>query len=198
MDTSKANPELFAALAQAQGEIENAAKSSNNPHFKSKYADLAEVLNTVRPVLSKHGLCLLQGTSFDGSLVSVTTVLAHASGGCVSSTASCVPAKSDGQGVGAATTYLRRYSAAGICGVAQEDDDGNSAAHSAPPAPVKRKVIEPIREDQLAKILDLFSQTGKQGVVLAHYGVKMPHELSDEQANEVIRRLSIAKVGGDE
>lgn len=137
MNTDKATPELFAALAKAQAEVENATKGSTNPHFKSKYADLAEVLNTVRPTFAKHGLSILQSTGFEGSLVSVETVIAHSTGGFVSSVASCVPAKTDAQGVGAATTYLRRYGLAAMTGVAQEDDDGQSAAHSREPEPVQ-------------------------------------------------------------
>lgn len=140
MNIERSTPELFAALAKAQAEIENASKNAANPHFRSRYADLAEVLNTVRPVLSKHGLSVMQSTAFDGAMVLVETVLAHASGGSVSSTASCVPAKTDAQGVGAATTYLRRYALAAIAGVAQEDDDGNSAAHTKP-APVQSDAV---------------------------------------------------------
>lgn len=139
MNTDKATPDLFAALAKAQAEVENATKGSSNPHFRSKYADLAEVLNTVRPVFAKHGIGILQSTAFDGSLVSVTTVLAHSGGGLVSSVASCVPAKTDGQGIGAATTYLRRYSLAAMAGIAQEDDDGNAAAHAGKPMPIPAK-----------------------------------------------------------
>ena len=133
MIADHATPELFAALAVAQGKVENATKGSQNPHFKSKYADLAEILNTVRPVFAAEGLSILQSTGFDGAVVSVATVLAHKSGGYVSSVASCVPAKTDAQGIGAATTYLRRYSLAAMAGVAQEDDDGNSAAHNGVP-----------------------------------------------------------------
>lgn len=133
----KATPELFTAYALAQGEVENASKSSNNSHFRSKYADLAEVLNTVRPVFAKHGLSIIQSTGFDGSLVSVTTLIGHKSGGVVYSTASCVPGKTDAQGIGSATTYLRRYSLAAMSGVAQEDDDGNAAAHNGKPTPIK-------------------------------------------------------------
>lgn len=133
----KATPELFAALAKAQGEVENASKSSNNPHFKSKYADLAEVLNTVRPVFAKHGLSIVQSTAFNGTFVSVTTLVAHSSGGLIYSTASAVPSKTDAQGIGSTTTYLRRYSLAAMSGVAQEDDDGNAAAHNGKPAPIK-------------------------------------------------------------
>jgi hypothetical protein len=136
MNLEKATPELFAALAAAQAEIENASKNSANPHFRSKYADLAEVLNTVRPVLAKHKIAVFQSTSFDGALVSVDTCLGHASGGSISSTASCAPAKTDAQGIGAATTYLRRYGLAAMAGVAQEDDDGNQAAHAGTPVDV--------------------------------------------------------------
>ncbi len=134
-----ATPELFAALAAAQGEIENASKNAANPHFRSKYADLAEILNTTRPVFAKHGLSLSQFPGFDGSLASVTTLVAHSSGGYISSVSSCVPAKSDAQGIGSATTYLRRYSAAAAAGIAQEDDDGNSAAHNDKPAPISQE-----------------------------------------------------------
>ena len=134
MNLDHSNAALFAALAIAQSEVENATKGSTNPHFKSKYADLAEVLNTVRPVYSRHGIAIVQSTGFDGVMVSVTTALVHKEGGYVTSVASCTPAKTDGQGVGAATTYLRRYSLAAACGVAQEDDDGQSAAHNRPAA----------------------------------------------------------------
>lgn len=130
-DISHATPAFFAAFAKAQGEIENANKNAANPHFRSRYADLAEVLNTIRPVFAANGLCLYQTPSFDGSLASVTTVVAHKDGGYIVSTSSCVPAKADAQGIGSATTYLRRYSAAAVAGIAQEDDDGNAAAHDA-------------------------------------------------------------------
>lgn len=151
-DITHANPELFAALALAQGEIENANKNAANPHFRSKYADLAEVLNTIRPVFAKHGLSLIQSPGFDGSMASVTTVLAHQSGGYMTSTASCVPAKADAQGIGSATTYLRRYGAAAVAGIAQEDDDGNAAAHNKPHAVVTA--------EQAATLLDMLDATG--------------------------------------
>jgi len=128
MNMEHGNAALFAALAQAQGAVENATKGSVNPHFKSRYADLAEVLNTVRPVFSAYGLGILQSSAFDGATVSVTTTITHKDGGYVSSTASCVPAKFDAPGIGACTTYLRRYGLAAMTGVAQEDDDGNAAS----------------------------------------------------------------------
>jgi hypothetical protein len=153
MNLANANAALFAAIALAQGEVENATKNSANAAFrkdgKPTYADLAEVLNTVRPVFSRHGLAIIQSTESDGNTVSVTTTLAHKEGGYVSSTASCIPAKWDGQGVGAATTYLRRYSLAAMACIAQADDDGNAASHNRQPP---RKVEPP--SETLAAVLN--------------------------------------------
>lgn len=143
MNIEHATPELFAALAAAQAAVKNADKNAQNPHYRSRYADLAEVLNTVRVDYAKNGIGILQAPSFDGAMVHVETVLTHASGGWVSATASCVPARSDAQGIGAATTYLRRYGLAAMTAVAQEDDDGESAAHAYKPAPVAAKPAPP-------------------------------------------------------
>ncbi len=161
MNTENFTAELFSALAEAQAELENATKNSANPHFKSKYADLAEVLNTVRPVLAKHKIAVFQSTGFDGSMVSVETVLAHGpSGGFVSSCASCVPAKTDAQGVGAATTYLRRYALAAMCGVAQEDDDGNAASHGQKPVDIS-SWLSAISTADIASLSEIGSELSK-------------------------------------
>ena len=60
MQMSENINELATALAKAQGEMKNAGKTSDNPFFKSKYADLAEILNAVREPLSKYGLSISQ------------------------------------------------------------------------------------------------------------------------------------------
>lgn len=179
MNTDNATPELFAALSEAQGEIENASKNASNPHFRSQYADLAEILNTVRPIFAKYGLTLTQSPSYDGSLVSVTTVIGHKSGGFISGVASCVPAKSDAQGIGSATTYLRRYSAAGMAGIAQEDDDGNSAAHdkkpnTSKPAPKQAPKPEPKQPGPNAQALAKFREDA----------IKQAHEAGITSANQ--------------
>lgn len=174
MNLEHSNPELFAALAKMQGEVENATKSSTNPHFRSKYADLAEVLNTVRPVLAANGLSVIQSPSFDGAVCHVTTTIAHSSGGHISGTISCIPAKMDGQGIGAATTYLRRYSLAALCGVAQEDDDGNTAAHNKPAAPITSAEAARIRENIEHLGID-------EAAFLKHYGVGSIAELTTDK-----------------
>jgi hypothetical protein len=165
MNLEHSTPELFAALAKMQGEVENATKGSLNPHFKSRYADLAEVLNTVRPVMAANGLSVIQSPSFDGVRVSVTTTVCHSSGGYVSGELSCVPAKHDGQGVGAATTYLRRYALAAFTGVAQEDDDGQSAVTT------QRVTYPKITPAQVSTIKSELEELAiDEGAFLNHYG----------------------------
>jgi hypothetical protein len=126
MDKSESIKELATALAKAQSEMGNAKKSSENPYFKSKYADLAEVLDTVKPLLSKHGLSVVQMPGYEGPQVTVTTVLMHSSGEYISEVAKVTPVKPDPQSIGSAITYLRRYALASFAGIAQEDDDANT------------------------------------------------------------------------
>ncbi len=143
--------DLSAALAKAQGELENAAKNATNPHFRNNYADLATIINVVRPVMSKHGLALTQHPAFAEGMVHVTTLLSHSSGQWMQSCVSSPVGKVDAQGVGSAITYCRRYSLAAIAGISQEDDDGNAASRTAE----KKEVKPPVKLDaKLCKMLD--------------------------------------------
>jgi len=138
---------LAKAIALSQLHVENALKSSTNPHFKSKYADLAEILNTVRPVFSANCIAIVQTPTFESGVASVETMLCHESGEFISSVCSSPVSKQDAQGIGSAITYLRRYSLAAMCGIAQEDDDGQQAV--APPlrqAQPERKLSNAERE----------------------------------------------------
>ena len=137
MDRSETVAELAKSLVKFQAEVENASKKSVNPAFKSKYADLAEVLDTVRPVLAKYGFSVTQHPTFEEGSVKVETLLLHESGEWMSSTIRIPVTKQDAQGVGSAITYGRRYALASICGIAQEDDDANAASQKANKAPQK-------------------------------------------------------------
>ena len=144
MNRSESIIELIKALSAFQAEVGNAGKTSSNPFFHSKYADLAEVWNTVREAkLAEHGFAFIQMPSFspgpDGTgIVDVESTLAHVSGEWIGCTTSCplFPTINragalepvNAQDILKATTYLRRQSLAAILGIAQEDDDGNSAA----------------------------------------------------------------------
>jgi hypothetical protein len=124
---------LYDALAAAQAEMGKALKDSSNPHFKSKYADLASVMDACMPALSRHGIAVLQPAFDDDSGRYVKTIFVHGETG--ESTECRVPlivAKNDMQGYGSAVTYARRYGLMGMAGIAPDDDDGNAAA-AAPP-----------------------------------------------------------------
>jgi len=126
---------LFAALVAAQAEMRNPPKDSINPHFKSRFADLATVLDTVKPVLARHKLGVIQmPCEVDGIGPGLATMLVHESGEFVRGVIALRPAKSDPQGVGAAMTYARRYGLQAVLGItADDDDDGNHASKPAPP-----------------------------------------------------------------
>jgi hypothetical protein len=129
---------LASALAKFQGEVKNPSNTAKNPQFKSKYAPLDEVINTVKPILESNGLSFIQSTGSYGENVVITTLLMHESGEWLESDPLTLPAyqlKSGGvkdfnaQGAGSAITYGRRYSLSAILGLSSEDDDdGNNAS----------------------------------------------------------------------
>jgi hypothetical protein len=137
--TSDSIKELATALAKAQGELMGAKKDTANPFFKSKYADLASIVEALKACFPKYGLAYVQTicTSEDG--VGVETILMHASGEWIKGEPFFLPVnKADAQGFGSCATYARRYSLAAISGVAPEDDDGNAAAAAKPTTALER------------------------------------------------------------
>jgi hypothetical protein len=127
--------ELFAALAKAQADIKVALKDSNNPFFKSRYANLQAVIECSRPALCNNGLFVAQpirpNSTGQDCLV---TILGHSSGQWISSEMKITPLKTDIQSLGSYITYLRRYCYASIVGVydGTEDDDGNALQDTMP------------------------------------------------------------------
>lgn len=118
---------LFEALAKMQGALDNAKKESDNPYFKSKYADLATCLQTAKKPMADNGLSVSQHCTFDGQFVQCVTILGHSSGQMMISTLMIPVAKKDAQGIGSSITYARRYALSSIIGLTQKDDDGEGA-----------------------------------------------------------------------
>lgn len=122
--------ELAAALAKAQGEMQTAGLRSENPYFKSKYADMAEIVRVSRPALTKNGLAVIQQIlpNDDGQNL-LHTILTHSSGQWIESRMRILPSKPDVQSLASYITYLRRYSYAALCGIvaSNEDDDAEVA-----------------------------------------------------------------------
>jgi len=121
--------ELSAALVKAQKAFAPALKVNTNPHFKSRYVDLAGCVEAVIDALNTNGIFLMQPTRACDDGVTVETIFVHESGEQLSGGILHVPAtKQDAQGYGSALTYARRYSLMAACGIAPEDDDGNAAS----------------------------------------------------------------------
>jgi len=126
MKTSEQISELAAALAAAQGMMENAIMNRINPHFKSKYADLAAIFDAARKPLSANGLAIVQ-TIGDGVL---HTRLLHTSGQWIASEHP-LPMSGRPQEIGSALTYARRYSLSALIGIAADEDDDATGAEKA-------------------------------------------------------------------
>jgi hypothetical protein len=119
--------DLFAAMAKAQAKMQTASKGATNPHFKSKYADLASVWDACRSALTENGISVIQVPSCDGNVVTVTTILGHASGQKIVGELSMTAKGPDPQSVGSVLTYARRYALSAMVSVAPDDDDANGA-----------------------------------------------------------------------
>lgn len=149
---------IYSALVKAQKGFGPALKSSTNPHFRSKYADLAACIEAVIDSLNENGVMLMQVTHEAENGVMIETLFLHESGEQMSAGKLFMPAtKFDAQGFGSALSYARRYSLLAACGIAPEDDDANQAVKSTqapqvkatpkptptPPATVKENIQAP-------------------------------------------------------
>jgi hypothetical protein len=125
MEMSENMTELGVALSKFQGEVNNVSKDKSG--YGYKYADLAQILDVVRPLLSKHGLSVIQMPGKSESGVTVSTMILHSSGQWIKSETQLpmeTAAKmSAAQAAGSVITYARRYALAAALGIAQEDDD---------------------------------------------------------------------------
>lgn len=131
MRSSESIAALAAALAQAQGRMKPAKMDGRNPHYGSRYATLASLIESIRIPFAEAGLAVVQGANEDGG---IDTTILHASGEWITFRGIPMrPAKDDPQGIGSAMTYARRYGLAAAVGqVGDDDDDGNAASAALP------------------------------------------------------------------
>lgn len=182
---SESVKELNTALAKAQGELFAAKKDSINPHFKSKYADLASVWEACREALSSNGLSVTQmPAEFQNNIMTLVTRLSHSSGEWLEQTMTCPVGKPDPQGIGSCLTYMRRYALAAVVGVYQDDDDANSASY----APKERPAT--LTDEELGRIKLLAVATHSEVAKIAQfYGKKELHEIERLHFPKIIEQL---------
>lgn len=185
MIQSESIKELSTALSKAQGELKHAVKDSVNPHFKSKYADLASVWEACREALSNNGLAVTQfPAEFAHNTMTLVTRLTHSSGEWLEQSMTAPVSKPDPQGIGSCLTYMRRYALAAVVGVYQDDDDANSASM----APRERPAT--LADEELAKIKLLCATTHTDSASIAnHFGKKELHEVERLHFTKIVQSL---------
>lgn len=195
---------LFASLSAAQGVMQGAIKDSQNPHYRSKYADLSSVWDAVRKPLADNGLSIIQIPLEGTDTVRVTTILGHVSGAYIMGTIELKPTKVDPQGAGSAITYARRYALMAFVGVAPEDDDGNAASvPQQKPVATKPKANPnaPVNRDQMKVLWDaaqLIGMTaeGLSQFVQHEYDLDTPAKLTRAQFDAVMKMLETKMAEG--
>lgn len=176
---------VSSAFVKAQKAFSPALKTSTNPHFRSKYADLSACVEAVIDALNANGIALIQHNFESESGVTVETVFLHESGESIEAGKLHVPAsKQDPQGYGSALTYARRYSLMAACGIAPEDDDGNGASKTKQPQPEK------ISAEQAANIEALISEVkaDKKGFN-DYFGISAIQDMKVTKYNEAVQML---------
>ena len=156
--TSEAINEISEALARAQGKFGAAIKNSQNPAFRSKYADLSAVIDATLEHLNAEGIVAMQHPALEykgegdsrEALITITTRLQHKSGQFMESDLS-IPAvmrdRFDAQSCGSAITYGCRYALQSICLVPREDDDANGAVGAG-----SREAAQKVAQDKIAAL----------------------------------------------
>ncbi len=140
MEKSNEIKQIAEALVKFQSEVPAVKKDGQNPFFRSSYATLENVINTIKPILAKHGLSYSQFPTGENELC---TILMHISGEWLMATARMSPKDATPQGQGSAITYLRRYAISAVLGIATEyDDDGASASGTVKSSPAKSGKVD--------------------------------------------------------
>lgn len=130
MRTSEQIQAISEAITKAQGDIKAALKSGANPHFRSKYSDLFDIVESYREAFKLHGLAIIQGAAYKQEGWVLETRLIHKSGEWIESDFPILAKDNSAQAIGSAVSYAKRYALAAITNTASvdEDDDGNKAS----------------------------------------------------------------------
>ena len=211
--TSDQIGEISKALAKAQGKFSAAVKSSQNPAFRSKYADLSSVIDATLEHLNSEGITCMQHPALEYKQISegnveayitVTTRLLHSSGEWIESDLS-IPAvqrdRFDAQSCGSALTYACRYALQSICVVPREDDDGNAATgrgtHEAAQAVAQKKIAQSGKIPTATKVDTLFYVIPKgqeqEGIEWAEF-VNIPSYIASNLDRENELRFAFSAV----
>lgn len=196
MLTSDTLGAIAPALAKAQAKLEHASKDRNNLHFKSKYADLPGVVDTIKPVLAANDLAIVQGFVPSEQGVTIETRIVHKSGEWIQDEGLFVPAdRNNAQGFGSACTYGRRYALMALVGVApDDDDDGNAASAPAKKTPARKPAkAQPEPEAPSMCSAEQQAELVKAAVAAGHDEALAKRKAANTLAKDFVAKLSALK-----
>lgn len=180
-DARPVHGSIASALAAAQMDMGKAIKSSTNPHFRSKYADLGAVMDACLPALNRHGIAVIQPLQENEFGRSIVTRFIHETGESLECPVPLIVAKNDMQGLGSAMTYARRYGLMSLAGIAPEDDDGNAASKAAP------KTVTP---EQFINLRDMAEQADvPEAKICAAFGAQSFEQFPVDALDRALKRL---------
>ena len=217
MNKSESITNLAKALSNFQGKMIAVKKDAINPFYKSRYATLDTIWETIRKPLSENGLSIAQTMNVFGDKSLLETTLYHTSGEWISGTQLVNPIKDDPQSLGSAISYARRYSLSAILGiVADEDDDANVATKSELKTEQKQEVKSPpdkwIEENKdipniitRAQTKKIYASVKERGITSAEakaYLKEVFHKMSTKEltvseASRLIEDIEAGKIEGE-
>ena len=185
------------AFVKFQSEFKGMKPDSSNPFFKSTYISLDGILETVRPILAKNGLAVIQEATGDGDYIFVKTKLIHESGEMIETEVlKMKPQKNDPQSMGSCITYSKRYQLAALLGICEcIDDDANIATYGNN-SPEQSKSTGKLSAKQVGRLLAIGLKAGIKEpeikkVIKAEFGKDKIEDLSTEAYNSICSRLEV-------
>lgn len=179
MNKSESIKEIASAMLQFQSEVNTVIKSATNPFFKSKYADLPQILETIKEPLKNSGLSFMQ---FPKGVNELETIVMHTSGEWMSETYTMNPVKNDPQAFGSVITYQRRYALVSIFGLnTDEDDDGNAATHKNEPEKKTTEALTSISASDFSEIMSSVQDMNPGQIYSLVNDLKKQHTLTKDQ-----------------
>ena len=204
MQSTELPTKLAPALLKAQKAIGKALKSSANPFFKSKYANLETVIDAVKGPMNDNDVVITQLVQRDELGIYVETVLMHTSGECVVSKTPVIVAKENNpQAMVSGVTYAKRCGLEAISVLPTEDDDGNKATEAPKPAKKPLKIVKPKpakeidadtvagAREELNMLIDTHKISGEtKAGWLKHFKAKSIGTLSYEAVEKIIEGVN--------
>ena len=191
------------AFTAAQADMPPIAKgqqatipTKSGASYSYKYADLGDVLETVRPVLNKHGLSIAQSSITEDGMIGVVTRIYHTSGHVETFGPLFLPGGGDARSAGSAVTYARRYGLCAALGISPDDDDDGEAVQQEPKEQPTREDTEVSPGDWLKVSVEAFGlwtpDDSRAAYADAMTGLEFKKLSSMSRAKKVFERMAEA------